>query len=183
MVAYYTKLREWEINDHLKHLNLYEVFVIACCVVMTTLILVIAVLVPYMSFKAFLDRYIMIELLINERQKKITDMLCKLDKKLVLNLITSVEEEVELLSEGEETASTNAPKIVNKSETKNKRPILPTNYVISLISYLILGCVFLYVVVNHIRSTSTLPGDFNVHFDCANTLGIQSKKDNDEYYS
>jgi hypothetical protein len=56
LVQYYTDIRQAEINDHLNLLNTYEIFVVICCVIMDLLILIIAVLVPYFSFKAFLER-------------------------------------------------------------------------------------------------------------------------------
>jgi hypothetical protein len=91
------------------------------------------------------------------------DMLSKVDKRLMLDVITSLEEEVENLDYEEEHGNpSSSTKVNGKSDSKKTRPILPLNYVGALISYLILGSIFLYVVVNHIKSTSHLPDDFNV---------------------
>jgi hypothetical protein len=88
-------------------------------------------------------------------------MLGKIDKKMILTLITTLEEEIETLG-GEEDKE--ATKTTHKTDNIRGRSILPMNYISALISYLILGIVFLYIVVSHIQSTSRLPDDFNVRF-------------------
>jgi hypothetical protein len=150
LVAYYTYLRQIEIDEHLNHLKTYEAFVIVCCVVMTFLIFGVAVVVPYTSFRSFLHR-----------QKKIVDMISKIDKKLVMNAITSLEEEIEIVGQEDDPTKSTAHKYSGLDE-KRIRPILPRKYILATFAYLALGLVFLFVVVNHIQSTSTLPGDFNV---------------------
>jgi hypothetical protein len=91
-------------------------------------------------------------------------MLTKADRKLTANMLVWLDEEIELLAEGDDMDLAIKPvmKVSTNSASRKRSYILPKEYVFSLASYLIFGIVFLFVVVNHINSTAHLPDDFNV---------------------
>lgn len=57
MVTYFNFLRQGEIDDLKSSLSMYEALVILCCSIMTLLILIVAVVAPYMAFKSFIERF------------------------------------------------------------------------------------------------------------------------------
>jgi hypothetical protein len=90
-------------------------------------------------------------------------MLSKTDKKLAMNMVTWLDEEIEQIGEDEPIPDSKQTLAgANKGQSKKSIPLLPKQYILALISYLILGFAFLFVVVNHIESTAHLPDDFNV---------------------
>jgi hypothetical protein len=76
----------------------------------------------------------------------------------LLQVITSFEEELEIIEVHDDT---DGKKIIPKDK-KKKEMLLPLEYLIALVIFILLMSVYLFVVQNHIDSTDHLPGTFNV---------------------
>ena len=94
------------------------------------------------------------------RQGRILELLLKLPRKAILDIVTQVEEEIEVMATDDSHAVSS--KGATLGEEKRWKFILPAKFLIALVAFYIVNVVKVYFVVSHVDNTVVIPTIYDV---------------------
>jgi hypothetical protein len=93
------------------------------------------------------------------RQGRILDLLLKLPRKPILEIITAIEEEIEVMATDE--ANTSGGK-AQANKNRRWRFVLPGKFLVAIVAFYIVNVVKVYFVVSHVDTTAVIPRIYDV---------------------
>jgi hypothetical protein len=100
--------------------------------------------------------------LIYSRQARIIDLLLKLPKKPILEIVTTIEEEIENIAVDEEQAVSS--KSLMNENSRRWSFVLSGKYLFAILIFYIINVVKVYIVVSHVDRTVIVPAIYDVRF-------------------
>ena len=94
------------------------------------------------------------------RQGRILDLLMKLQKKTIMDIITTLEEEIEVIAVDDQQL-VSGKGALNDSNRRWKF-VLPGKYLLAILAFYIVNVVKVYFVVSHVDSTVKIPAIYDV---------------------
>ena len=149
LMHFYTQIRDVEIQDHYIFINMLRTALLSCKSAIAILAFTFSLIIPYFSYNSF-----------KERHFKIMDMLLKLPKKPVLDILTTIEEEIELIAVDDKQLIS-GKSIINENARRWKF-VLPGRYLMAITLFYIVNVIKVYFVINHVDTTVLVPFIFNV---------------------
>ena len=104
------------------------------------------------------------------RQGRILDILVKMPRKSILEIITQIEEEIEVMT------TDDAQAVSGKTVAAGQRRwkfVLPGKYLLAIVAFYIVNVVKVYFVISHVDTTVVIPSIYDVYlllsFDSTNS--------------
>ena len=141
---FWTDVRDAQFIEHETSIGLLRAGFIACISAIGVFTVIFALVSPFFSLSSF-----------RARQYRIMDLLTRLPKKPVLDALTRIEEEIELLAL-DETQLVSSKSVLNSNSSKWTF-VLPGRYLLAITFFLILTGVKVFFVLNHVDTTMVIP--------------------------
>ena len=83
----------------------------------------------------------------------------KLPRKAIMDIVTQIEEEIEVMETGD---AHGANKTSNLDTTKGWKFILPARFLLAIVAFYIVNVVKVYFVISHVDKTVIIPNIYDV---------------------
>ena len=162
IMEYFTLVRGEEIQSHYDFIILLRTALLCCKSSIAILAFVFSLVIPTFSYQSFQARFVFCYRLFCNwlcRQGRIIDLLLRLPKKPILEILTTVEEEIENIAV-DEKQTVSAKSIDDNS--KRWSFVLSGRYLLAILLFYIVNVVKVYFVISHVDRTVIVPNIYDV---------------------